>query len=122
MIENCVKFFRKKSKTELAVQEFLLEKKMKNPNKRSEKFWRNSLDQGLVPIVSGPHPDDLAAIAPPHSFIHVENFKSNSELVDYLDYLDGNDTAYAEYHQWRLKTPQTEYDYMPKSNRKFYDF
>ena len=30
----------------------------------SEKFWRNSLAQGLVPIVSGPHPDDVKAVAP----------------------------------------------------------
>ena len=30
----------------------------------SEKFWRNSLGQGLVPIVSGPHPDDVKAVAP----------------------------------------------------------
>ena len=25
----------------------------------SEKFWRNSLGQGAVPIVYGPHPDDV---------------------------------------------------------------
>ena len=25
----------------------------------SEKFWRNSLHQGLVPVVYGPHPDDV---------------------------------------------------------------
>ena len=25
----------------------------------SEKFWRNSLAQGLVPVVYGPHPDDV---------------------------------------------------------------
>ena len=30
----------------------------------SEKFWRNSFGQGLVPIVSGPHPDDVKAVAP----------------------------------------------------------
>ena len=71
----------------------------------SEKFWRNSLNQGLVPIVFGPHPDDMNALAPPNSFIHVENFKSKAALVDYLKYLDGNDTAYLEYHQWRSMEP-----------------
>ena len=76
----------------------------------SEKFWRNSLDQGLVPIVFGPHPDDLAAVAPPNSFIHVENFATKAELVDYLEYLNVNDTAYLAYHQWRLTTPATEHD------------
>ena len=84
----------------------------------SEKFWRNSLNQGLVPIVFGPHPDDMNALAPPNSFIHVENFKSKAALVDYLEYLDGNDTAYLEYHQWRLATPKTQYDFPPLPNRK----
>ena len=28
----------------------------------SEKFWRNSLAQGLVPVVYGPHPDDVKVI------------------------------------------------------------
>lgn len=71
----------------------------------SEKFWRNSLGQGLVPIVYGPHPDDVKAMAPKNSFIHVEDFKEPKELVDYLEYLDRNDTAYLEYHAWRAETP-----------------
>ena len=25
----------------------------------SEKVWRNSLEQGLVPVIYGPHPDDV---------------------------------------------------------------
>ena len=28
----------------------------------SEKFWRNSLSQGLVPVVAGTHPDDVEVI------------------------------------------------------------
>jgi len=36
----------------------------------SEKFWRNSLGSGAVPVIYGPHPDDVAAVAPPHSYIH----------------------------------------------------
>merc|ERR1712046_102029 len=64
----------------------------------SEKFWRNSLHEGAVPIVFGPHPDDVKAMAPPKSYIHVEDFGSPSELVEFLDYLDNNDTAYLEYH------------------------
>jgi len=71
----------------------------------SEKFWRNSLHEGAVPIVFGPHPDDVREMAPVKSYIHVEDFKSPAELVQYLDYLDNNDTAYLEYHQWRNEIP-----------------
>ena len=38
----------------------------------SEKFWRNALGEGLVPIVYGPHEDDVKAVAPPNSYIHAE--------------------------------------------------
>ena len=44
-------------------------------------------------------------MAPPNSFIHVEDFGSPSELVNYLEYLNHNDTAYLEYHAWRLNEP-----------------
>lgn len=74
----------------------------------SEKFWRNSLSQGLVPVVAGTHPDDVEAMAPPNSYIHVEDYATPEELYKYLDYLNTNDTAYLEYHQWRKGTPDTE--------------
>ena len=41
----------------------------------SEKFWRNSLLQGSVPIVFGPHRSDVEAMAPKKSFIHSEDFR-----------------------------------------------
>ena len=44
-------------------------------------------------------------MAPPHSYIHVEDFESPSALVDYLDYLNQNNTAYLEYHAWRTEDP-----------------
>lgn len=71
----------------------------------SEKFWRNSLEAELVPIVFGTHPQDVKELAPPNSYIHVEDFKGSNgskDLVDYLNYLNENDTAYMEYHQWRI--------------------
>lgn len=71
----------------------------------SEKFWRNSLHEGAVPIVFGPHPDDVREMAPEKSYIHVEDFNSPGELVKYLNYLDNNDTAYLEYHSWRNEVP-----------------
>ena len=57
----------------------------------SEKFWRNSFNSKLIPIVYGPHPDDVEAVAPPNSYIHSENFESPAELVGYMTWLDNND-------------------------------
>jgi len=86
----------------------------------SEKFWRNSLAQGLVPVVYGPHPDDVKAMAPPHSYIHVEDFDSPAALVDYLDYLDRNDTAYLEYHAWRGEEPDNSIPNASHSTERMY--
>lgn len=59
----------------------------------SEKFWRNALGAQLVPVVYGPHPDDVKRVAPPNSYIHAEDFESPESLVEYLDYLDKNDSG-----------------------------
>lgn len=72
------------------------------PDYISEKFWRNGLSSGLVPIVWGPTKSDVEAVAPLNSFIHTEDFKSPKHLVEYLNYLDTNHTAYMEYHKWRF--------------------
>ena len=71
----------------------------------SEKFWRNAFGDLQVPIVFGPHVKDVEAVAPPNSYIHAEDFNSPEELVGYIDYLDRNNTAYLEYHQWRTLYP-----------------
>ena len=67
----------------------------------TEKFWFNGLRSGAVPIVWGPKKSDLEKVAPTKSFIHTSDFSSPKELVKYLNYLAGNETAYAEYLQWR---------------------
>ncbi|KAB7498609.1 hypothetical protein Anas_09488 [Armadillidium nasatum] len=53
----------------------------------------------IVPIVRGS--GDYASIAPPHSYINVNDFKSVKDLADYLIYLDRNDTAYMEYFNYK---------------------
>lgn len=83
----------------------------------SEKFWRNSLGQGAVPIVYGPHPDDVKEMAPEHSYIHAEDFATPADLVEYLDYLDNNDTAYLEYHAWRNEIPTFDAPMMGSTER-----
>ena len=67
----------------------------------SEKFWTNGLQRLLVPIVFGPTKEDVQAVAPKNSFIHTEDFSSPRDLVDYINYLDSNLTAYKEYFLWR---------------------
>lgn len=81
----------------------------------SEKLWRNSYQGDLVPVIFGPHPNDVIDVAPPHSYIHAEDFESPGELVDYLNYLNFNDTAYLEYHQWRLLDAEAT---KPRYNRE----
>lgn len=44
--------------------------------------------------------EDYARAAPPHSYIHVDEFPSAKELADYLHKLDQNDDLYNEYFQW----------------------
>ncbi|XP_039274113.1 4-galactosyl-N-acetylglucosaminide 3-alpha-L-fucosyltransferase FUT6-like [Styela clava] len=71
------------------------------PDYITEKFWRNALQTGIVPVVWGPTKADVEAVAPPNSFIHSDDFKSPEDLVVYLKYLSNNHTAYMKYHEWR---------------------
>ena len=66
----------------------------------TEKFW-NTLDWRVVPVVLAK--DIYIPIAPPGSFISVQDFPSVKALALYLQYLDKNDTAYNQYFQWRRK-------------------
>nr|CAB3247587.1 alpha-(1,3)-fucosyltransferase 9-like [Phallusia mammillata] len=77
----------------------------------TEKFFTNGLMAGAVPIVSGATREDYKQVAPPHSYIHVEDFNSTKELVEYLKYLESNETAYAEYFAWRTLKQKDHYPY-----------
>ncbi|KAK2168924.1 hypothetical protein LSH36_13g14027 [Paralvinella palmiformis] len=66
----------------------------------TEKFWR-SLRHGVVPVVLGATVAEYEALAPPNSFLHVDNFTSIRSLADYLLYLDRNPAAYGRYLEWR---------------------
>ncbi|KAJ8019497.1 Glycoprotein 3-alpha-L-fucosyltransferase A [Holothuria leucospilota] len=69
----------------------------------TEKFWRNAFTHNLVPIVYGTSREDYEKVAPPNSFIHLSDFDNMTSLVDYIKYLDKNDTAYNEYFEWRKR-------------------
>lgn len=67
----------------------------------TEKFFVNGLQHDVIPIVMGAHPDDYRKVAPPHSFIHVDDFESPAALAAYLHKLDQNDDLYNEYFKWK---------------------
>ena len=67
----------------------------------SEKLWYNALYSGTVPVIFGPHKDDVEAVLPPKSYILVEDYSDYHDLLKYLHYLDRNVSAYAEYLEWR---------------------
>ena len=55
----------------------------------------------VIPIVMGAHPDDYKKVAPPNSFIHVDEFNSPRQLAEYMHILDNNDDLYNEYFRWK---------------------
>ena len=85
----------------------------------TEKFWYNSLYAGTVPIVWGACKKDYQRIAPPKSFIFYEDFRNIKEFIDYINYLDKNDTAYLEYFSWRKQFP-CKYPLLSNKHDKFF--
>lgn len=61
----------------------------------------NDLNHLVVPIVMGPSKKDYELLAPPSSFIHVDDFESPEKLASYLKTLDEDDTAYNYYFAWK---------------------
>ena len=70
----------------------------------TEKLWKNAYSNDAVPIVWGATKGDYEAVAPPNSFIFAEDY-TPQELAEYIQYLDKNHTAYAEYFRWRTMQP-----------------
>lgn len=63
----------------------------------TEKFFTQALYRNIVPVVWGATKDDYEAIAPAGSFIFAEEFETPRHLIDYLEYLDGNDKEYLKF-------------------------
>ena len=55
----------------------------------------------VVPVVMGAAPEDYLKVAPPHSYIHVDEFSSPRELAAYLLELDADDSRYNAYFLWK---------------------
>ncbi|XP_074473696.1 alpha-(1,3)-fucosyltransferase 7 isoform X1 [Sebastes fasciatus] len=73
----------------------------------TEKLWRNAYQSDAVPVVLGPPLGDYKAVAPPNSFIHVNEFASVKDLGKYLQELAGDKERYSKYftwkHEWKVK-------------------
>ncbi|QQP36020.1 Alpha-1_3-fucosyltransferase, partial [Caligus rogercresseyi] len=65
----------------------------------TEKFY-DVMQYDVVPVVYGLA--NYSALAPPHSFIDIRDFKSPKALGEYLTYLDKNDEEYLKYFKWRV--------------------
>ena len=66
----------------------------------TEKFWL-ALRVGMVPVVRGPLPEAYRRVAPPNSFIHVQEFSTPSALATFLRRLAADSPAYEDYLAWR---------------------
>lgn len=67
----------------------------------TEKLWRNAYQGGAVPVVLGPPISDYKAVAPPNSFIHVDEFASVKEMGAFLQQLAKDKKRYSEYFTWK---------------------
>lgn len=64
----------------------------------TEKFFK-VLNYDMIPIVLGG--GNYSKMAPAKSYIDGRDFQSIAHLAEYIKYLNGNDTAYSEYFEWK---------------------
>ena len=68
----------------------------------TEKFF-TALKVGMIPVVlGGLSKDDYEKIAPSHSFIHVDDFKSPEHLMKELHTIANDPVLYNSYFWWRI--------------------
>ncbi|XP_037089768.1 alpha-(1,3)-fucosyltransferase C-like [Pollicipes pollicipes] len=60
-----------------------------------------ALQYGMVPVVLGPSRANYERVAPPGSFLHIDDFAGPQQLAEHLNYLISNSTAYRELFRWR---------------------
>ncbi|EDV23893.1 uncharacterized protein TRIADDRAFT_26518 [Trichoplax adhaerens] len=67
----------------------------------TEKYYRNAIDNNLIPIVVGGANYSDDGIVPPHSYINAQDFSTVEELANYLKKVAANDTLYNSYFKWK---------------------
>jgi hypothetical protein len=69
----------------------------------------HALSSTSIPIIASRNgKPDYTRFAPNYSYINIYDYKSIKELVDYLNYLSINETAYNEY-LWFRQLPANKY-------------
>ena len=67
----------------------------------TEKFFSAMKSQNVIPVVmGGKNSSDFAKIAPPRSYLNIDDFSSVEELAKKLEMLASDPTAYKEYFWW----------------------
>lgn len=67
----------------------------------TEKFFDNALSNNVIPIVMGAPKEFYESIAPPKSFIHVNDFNGPEDLASYLHKIDQDDALFNSYFAWK---------------------
>ncbi|EDV24256.1 uncharacterized protein TRIADDRAFT_3614, partial [Trichoplax adhaerens] len=67
----------------------------------TEKFFIHSLGRALVPIVVNGANFQDETIAPPGSYINVQDFKTLLQLADYIKLIAANDALYNSFFKWK---------------------
>ncbi|XP_076448319.1 alpha-(1,3)-fucosyltransferase 7-like [Babylonia areolata] len=66
----------------------------------TEKFWAALARQQVPVVMGGASSEDYRKVAPPDSFLHVDDFPSPDHLARHLLYLSRNQTAYNRHLAW----------------------
>ena len=66
----------------------------------TEKYWIQGLNQHAIPIVLGASREQYERLAVPHSYLHVDDYRSVEHLAQELHRLNRNESEYTAYLQW----------------------
>ena len=81
-----------------------------NPFYITEKIF-DAFKAGSLPIYYGS--DEIYLFVPNHSIIDVKKFQNNEvELIQYIEYLNHNQTAYEEYFKWKQRNHPSMVEYI----------
>ncbi|KAJ8035754.1 Alpha-(1,3)-fucosyltransferase C [Holothuria leucospilota] len=67
----------------------------------TEKLWDALMKYEAIPIVIGASREEYEKVAPPQSFIHVNDFASVEHLAKYLHTVASNLSLYRSYFEWK---------------------
>lgn len=76
----------------------------------TEKFYRNALMRGLIPVVVGGANYRNHHVAPPGSYIDALQFDNIKELARYITKIAQDDQLYNSFFRWRSNYTIIEYD------------